>query len=106
MVITGVGLVSVATYLNYWWPQLPLWAGIAVFGVAIIILNITSVKSFGTLEFFLSSIKVISVIAFILVGLCLVFFGLPGHAAAGTANLFNVGGFMPHGFGSVWLWRY
>ena len=69
VVITGVELVSVATYLNYWWPQLPLWAGIAVFGVAIIILNITSVKSFGTLEFFLSSIKVISVIAFILVGL-------------------------------------
>ena len=103
VVITGVELVSVATYLNYWWPQLPLWAGIAVFGVAIIILNITSVKSFGALEFFLSSIKVISVIAFILVGLCLVFFGLPSHAAVGTANLVNDGGFMPHGFGSVWL---
>ena len=26
-----------ATYLNYWWPQLPLWAGIAVFGVALIV---------------------------------------------------------------------
>lgn len=103
VVITGVELVSVATYLNYWWPQLPLWAGIAVFGVAIIILNITSVKSFGALEFFLSSIKVISVIAFILVGLCLVFFGLPSHAAVGTANLVNDGGFMPHGFGAVWL---
>ena len=103
VVITGVELVSVATYLNYWWPQLPLWAGIAVFGAAIIILNITSVKSFGALEFFLSSIKVISVIAFILVGLCLVFFGLPSHAAVGTANLVNDGGFMPHGFGAVWL---
>lgn len=80
-----------------------VWAGIAVFGVAIIILNITSVKSFGALEFFLSSIKVISVIAFILVGLCLVFFGLPSHAAVGTANLVNDGGFMPHGFGAVWL---
>ena len=82
-----------ATYLNYWWPQLPLWAGIAVFGVALIVLNLTSVKSFGMLEFFLSSIKVISIVAFLLVGLCLIFFGLPGHAAVGTANLFNDGGF-------------
>ena len=49
------------------------------------------------------AIKVISVIAFILVGLCLVFFGLPSHAAVGTANLVNDGGFMPHGFGAVWL---
>ena len=55
------------------------------------------------LEFFLSSIKVISIIAFLLVGLCLIFFGLPGHAAVGTANLFNDGGFMPNGLQSVWL---
>ena len=103
VLIAGVELVSVATYLNYWWPQLPLWAGIAAFGVALIVLNLTSVKSFGMLEFFLSSIKVISIVAFLLVGLCLIFFGLPGHAAVGTANLFNDGGFMPNGLQSVWL---
>ena len=103
VLIAGVELVSVATYLNYWWPQLPLWVGIAVFGVALIVLNLTSVKSFGMLEFFLSSIKVISIVAFLLVGLCLIFFGLPGHAAVGTANLFNDGGFMPNGPESVWL---
>ena len=32
MVITGIELVAVGTYLTYWWPQLPLWVGIAVFG--------------------------------------------------------------------------
>ena len=63
VLIAGVELVSVAMYLNYWWPQLPLWAGIAAFGVALIVLNLTSVKSFGMLEFFLSSIKVISIVA-------------------------------------------
>lgn len=101
--ITGIELVAVAKYLNYWWPQLPLWAGIAIFGAGIIGLNIASVKSFGTLEFFLSSIKVFSVIAFILVGLCLIFFGLPGHTAVGVDNLLNDGGFIPNGPGSVWL---
>ena len=103
VLIAGVELVSVATYLSYWWPQLPLWVGIAAFGAALIALNLTSVKSFGMLEFFLSSIKVISIVAFLLVGLCLIFFGLPGHAAVGTANLFNDGGFMPNGPESVWL---
>ena len=39
VLIAGVELVSVATYLSYWWPQLPLWVGIAVFGVALIVLE-------------------------------------------------------------------
>lgn len=103
MVITGIELVAVGTYLTYWWPQLPLWVGIAVFGAVIILLNVRSVKYFGTMEFLLSSIKVVALTAFILVGLCLVFFGLPNHDAAGLANLTNNGGFMPHGFSSVWL---
>ena len=49
--------------------------GIAAFGAALIVLNLTSVKSFGMLEFFLSSIKVISIVAFLLVGLSGVDFG-------------------------------
>ncbi len=103
MVITGIELVAVATYLKFWWPQLPLWAGIAVFGALIIVLNIGSVRFFGSAEFIFSSIKVIALIAFIVVGLCLVFFGLPGHEASGVSNLTNDGGFMPGGFTSVWL---
>lgn len=102
-VITGIELVAVGSYLTYWWPQLPLWVGIAVFGLAIIALNIRSVKYFGATEFLLSSIKVFALIAFILVGLCFIFFGFPGHAAAGTENLTNDGGFMPHGFSSIWM---
>lgn len=103
MIITGIELVAVGSYLKFWWPQLPLWVGIVIFGVVIILLNVRSVKYFGTMEFFLSSIKVIALTAFILVGLCMVFFGLPGHTATGVSNLTNDGGFMPHGFSSVWL---
>lgn len=103
MIITGIELVAVGSYLKFWWSELPLWVGIVVFGVVIILLNVRSVKYFGTTEFFLSSIKVIALTAFILVGLCLIFFGLPGHSATGASNLTNDGGFMPHGFSSVWL---
>lgn len=102
-IITGIELVAVGAYLQYWWPGLPLWVGIAVFGVAIILLNIRSVKYFGTMEFFLSSIKVIALLLFVLVGLALVFVGFPGHEASGTAHLTNDGGFMPMGIEGVWL---
>ncbi|GAA1749103.1 amino acid permease [Rothia terrae] len=101
--ITGIELIAVGSYLSFWWPDLPLWVGIVVFGVLIIALNIRSVKYFGAMEFFLSSIKVFALLLFIVVGLCLVFFGLPGHAASGVSNLTNDGGFMPGGFTSVWL---
>lgn len=102
-VITGIELVAVGTYLQYWWPGLPLWVGVAFFGVVIIGLNVRSVRYFGTMEFFLSSIKVIALLLFVLVGLALVFVGFPNHPATGIANLTNDGGFMPTGFHGVWL---
>ncbi|WP_237197576.1 amino acid permease [Rothia nasimurium] len=102
-IITGIELVAVATYLQYWWPSLPLWVGIVLFGAVIVLLNIRSVKYFGTMEFFLSSIKVIALLLFVVVGLALVFVGFPGHEATGTGNLTNDGGFMPTGFHGVWL---
>lgn len=101
--VAGAELVAVSTYLKYWWPQLPLWVGIVVFGLIILFLNAYSVKSFGTVEFLLSSIKVVAVIAFIAIGLLLIVFGLPGHPAAGTGNLTSHGGFMPNGLSSIWL---
>lgn len=101
--LAGAELVAVGQYMTYWWPQVPLWLWVAVSAIIIVGLNLASVNSFGTLEFFLSSIKVIAVVVFILFGLILVFFGLPSVPASGVANLTNDGGFMPHGVSSIWL---
>ncbi|MGQ4494520.1 amino acid permease [Dermabacteraceae bacterium P13115] len=101
--VTGVELVAVAKYLQYWVPGLDLSVSILGFAALIFALNIFSVKSFGAVEFFLSSIKVIAVFAFIIVGALLVFVGLPGTPAVGVANLTNDGGFVPNGFKAVWL---
>ncbi len=100
--VAGAELVAVATYLKFWWPQLPLWVGIVVFAVIVVGLNASSVKSFGLVEFFLSGIKVIAVIAFILIGLLIVFFGLPNHPAEGLGHL-TEHGFFPNGPSSIWL---
>ncbi len=108
--VTGTELVACASYLQYWSPArtdgspvVPLWAGIVLFAAIILVVNIMSVGSFGAIEFVLSSIKVIAVLVFILVGVFLVVFGLPSAPAPGLSNLVADGGFAPNGWGAVWL---
>ena len=101
--LAGAELVAVGHYVAFWFPQIPLWASVTFFGVLILVLNLVSVKSFGALEFLLSSIKVSAVIVFMVIGLLLVFVGLPNHGAAGVQNLVNDGGFLPNGPLSIWI---
>lgn len=101
--LAGAELVAVGQYMTYWWPQIPLWIWVVASAILIVGLNFASVNSFGTLEFFLSSIKVIAVVVFIIFGLILVFFGLPNTPPSGLTNLHADGGFMPNGLSSIWL---
>ena len=101
--LAGAELVAVGHYVAFWFPQVPLWASVTFFGVLILVLNLVSVKSFGALEFLLSSIKVSAVIVFMVIGLLLVLVGLPNHGAAGVQNLVSEGGFLPNGPMSIWI---
>src|SRR5690606_33344613 len=96
-------LVACAAYLAYWVPAVPIWAGILLFAALIIAINLSSVGSFGVIEFFLSSIKVIAVFVFILIGAVLVLFGMPGQEAPGFVELTADGGFAPMGWSAVWV---
>ena len=101
--VTGAELVACAAYLAYWVPAIPIWAGILLFAAVIIAINLASVGSFGIVEFFLSSIKVIAVFVFILIGAVLVFVGLPDAPAPGLSQLTADGGFAPMGWAPVWV---
>lgn len=101
--VTSVELVACATYLGFWFPQLPMWVGIVICAAIVIGVNVVSVKSFGIIEFWLSSIKVIAVLAFIVIGILLMTVGLPSVPAAGVSNWTAHDGFMPFGFGGVWV---
>ena len=101
--LVGAELVAVGQYMSFWYPQVPLWVWVVISGALIVGLNLTSVRSFGALEFLLSSIKVTAVMVFIVIGLLFVFFGLPGQPATGLSNLTSDGGFMPNGPSSIWL---
>lgn len=90
-------LTAIGIYIQYWWPEIPLWASSTFFFLAITALNLGSVKLFGEAEFWFSIIKVIAIIAMILFGTYLLISGTGGEQAS-VANLTNNGGFFPKGW--------
>lgn len=97
----GVETVAGAKYMNRWFPDIPMWIWVAAFSALIIVINLAAVGLYGASEYWFSILKVVVVIAFILLGLWLIVFGLPKHPATGAANLWIHGGFMPNGIGGV-----
>ncbi len=101
VVVIGSEVVAAAIYVQWWWPDVPQLAAILVIAAIVVGVNLYSVKSFGVMEFWLSSLKVTAICVFLLCGALLVFFGLPGADATGAHNLTD-GSFFAHGAKSVW----
>ncbi|WP_110973021.1 amino acid permease [Pseudomonas huaxiensis] len=60
---TAAGILMVR-----WFPDTPVWIWSAFFAITVFILNVVSVRLFAETEFWLSLIKVLTVIAFIVIG--------------------------------------
>ncbi|MCP1206913.1 aromatic amino acid transporter AroP [Pantoea sp. B550] len=93
-------LTAVGKYIQFWWPDFPTWASAAIFFVMINAINLTNVKVFGEMEFWFAIIKVVAVIGMILFGGWLLFGGHAGPQAT-VRNLWEQGGFFPHGIGGL-----
>ena len=93
-------LTAVGKYIQFWWPEVPTWVSAAVFFIAINLINLTNVKVFGEMEFWFAIIKVVAVIAMILFGGWLLFSGTGGPQAS-VSNLWDKGGFLPHGISGL-----
>ena len=96
VLVSMAELSAVGIYVQYWFPEIPTWLSAAVFFVIINALNLTTVKMYGELEFWFSIIKVAAIIGMILFGGYLLFSGTGGPDASVT-NLWQHGGFFPHG---------
>jgi len=83
------------------------WLGVPsmAVGVALIIgltlTNIMSVKNFGTHEYWFSLIKVVTILAFIALGILALSGMLPGSASSGVGHLWQDGGFAPTGMPGI-----
>lgn len=96
-VLVGMAeLSAVGKYVAYWWPWFPAWGTAAIAFVVINAINLTAVKAYGETEFWFALIKVVAVIGMIVFGSWLLISGTGGPQATVT-NLWNQGGFFPHG---------
>jgi len=93
-------LTAVGKYIQFWYPEIPTWISAAAFFVLINAINLTNVKVFGEMEFWFAIIKVLAVIGMILFGGWLLFSGNGGPQAT-VRNLWDQGGFLPHGFSGL-----
>ncbi|MFT4231494.1 MAG: amino acid permease [Leucobacter sp.] len=97
----GTEVTAVGEYMQLWFPGVPPWIWVVVFSAALILVNAMNVKSFGTLEYWFSTIKVFAIIAFIVIAAGLVFFS--GNPEYGAKNWTAEGGFMPNGISGMWF---
>jgi L-asparagine transporter-like permease len=101
MVVIGSEVVAASIYCKFWFPGIPSWIWIALFSLVILYVNCTSVGSLGTFEYWLSMIKVVTIVAFLILGAALLF-GV-GFPKVGFANYTAHGGFLPNGWKGVGL---
>ncbi len=96
-------MTAFGVYMKLWFPEVAQWIWVLSIIFFIGAINLCHVKTFGEMEFWLSIIKVIAIIAMIVGGAAIMMFGFGQAAdhAVGVSNLFIHDGFMPNGIGGV-----
>jgi len=87
----GAELIAAATYMRHWLPQVPALFWIVLFSAVLLLINNWSVGHYGAFEYWFAMIKVVTILAFILLGASLLFTGKV--APQYTSH----GGFLPNG---------
>ncbi len=99
-VVTGMAdIVAITGYIQFWWPNVPLWMPGAFCIGLMALANLLTVRLFGEMEFWFALIKIIAIVALIAVGIFLWMTGFTdpqGHKAA-LSNLWEHGGLFPKG---------
>jgi amino acid transporter, AAT family len=95
--ITGIALL-----LHHWYPGVPQWVPALCVTVSLYAINMRAVKLFGESEYWLSMIKVATIIAVLLYGSAIVCFKIGDLGRlAGISNLWTHGGFLPKGLSGL-----
>ncbi|MEH7132504.1 amino acid permease [Priestia megaterium] len=99
-VTVSVEFTASGLLMQRWFPDIPVWVWCAIFGTSLFIINSLSTRSFAETEFWFSSIKVLTIIVFIILGAAAMFGFIPlsGHEKAPMLSHFTgEGGLFPNG---------
>lgn len=98
--------IAAGIFLNVWFPAIPVWVFALAVALLMTIVNLVSVVFFGEVEFWLSLVKVVALVVFIIWGAAAIT-GIAPAEPASLSNLVNDGGFAPAGvlgiFGAMML---
>jgi AAT family amino acid transporter len=100
VVAIGGEVTAAAIYTRFWFPQVPQWIWIVLYSAVLILVNLSSVGSFGTFEYWFAMVKVAAIVLFIILGIGFIFGGF-GQPGPGLSLWTSQGGFLPHGFVGV-----
>ena len=93
-ITVAVEAATVGVIMQFWLPHVPTWIWSTIVIALILLVNLISAKAYGEAEFWMATIKVIAVIAFIVIGLATIF-GVMSYKPDVARNL-SAGG--NHGF--------
>jgi amino acid transporter, AAT family len=102
IIAIGAEVTAAGIYLSYWFPNVPQWIWVLSVSAALIALNSMQVNRLGEFEYWFAMIKVAAIVAFIVLGLSLIF-GDGSRGANAWSNLTQHGGFLPAGWKGIWL---
>ncbi len=100
MVIVCIAdITALGVYMGFWFPDVPRWIWLLAAILVIGVLNLFHVKVFGEMEFWLSLVKVVAIVAMIIAGAVVLVIGFKGGGGAhtGISNLWSHGGFFAQG---------
>ena len=95
----GTEFTAAALLMQEWFPQISVWIWTIAFAAIVFGLNMSSTKLFAESEFWLSLVKVVTVIVFIVLGLLAVFgiLSFQGHSSAPLFSNLTAQGWFPQG---------
>ncbi len=101
VVVVAAESVGAAGLLATLWPVLPVaWTSLA-FMLAFTAINLLGIRNFGEFEFWFAILKVAAIVAFIGIGVLLLFGLLPHATSPGFSNFLAHGGFAPKGWAGI-----
>ena len=91
-------LTAAGLYVQYWFPNIAQWVPSLIVLIVLLIMNITTVKLFGEMEFWFALIKIVAILALIIIGTFMIIKGFSTDAGTSSfTNLWNNGGWLPNG---------
>ena len=91
-------LTAAGLYIQYWFPNIAQWVPSLIVLIVLLIMNLTTVKLFGEMEFWFALIKIVAILSLIIIGTFMIIKGFSTDAGTSSfTNLWNNGGWLPNG---------